>query len=192
MRFLLRSCLAVAAEATERIDLGTMVLAVDFRHPAILAREVAMLAERSGGRFELGIGAGHMQSEWDAIGLPFDPATTRISRLEEAVIVLVRLLTGEPVTFDGQHYHLDEHRCWPVPSSPVPILVGGNGDRVLRIAARHADIVGFTGFGPTGGGRGVTITHFTPAGLAERIALVDGATAGRTTPPRARSSCSGS
>ncbi|MGF7473643.1 LLM class flavin-dependent oxidoreductase, partial [Salmonella enterica subsp. enterica serovar Minnesota] len=71
--------------------------------------------------------------------------------------------------FDGDHYRLDAHRCWPVPLDPVPILVGGNGDRVLRVAARHADIVGFTGFAPSPDGSGVAITHFTASGLEERI-----------------------
>jgi probable F420-dependent oxidoreductase len=164
--------LAVAAEVSERLTFGTMVLAVDFRHPAVLAREVAMLASLSGGRFELGIGAGHMKSEWDAVGLPFDDAPTRVARLGEAVTVLRRLLDGDPVSFHGEHYDLVDHRCWPVPTTPVPILVGGNGDRVLRIAGEQADHVGFTGFGPNHDGSGVNLTHLTARGLEERIAHV--------------------
>ena len=136
--------LLAAAEATERLVVGNLVLAVDFRHPAVLAREAAMLADLSGGRYELGIGAGHMKREWDAIGMPFDGAAVRVARLEEAVVVLRRLLDGEEVTFDG--------------------------DRVLQIGGRHADIVGFTGFGPSGDGSRSSITHFTAAGLDERIA----------------------
>ena len=166
------AALASAAEATERLVVGNLVLAVDFRHPAILAREAAWLADVSDGRYELGIGAGHMKVEWDAVGIPFDPAGVRVERLEEAVVVLRRLLDGEEVTFDGDHYQLSAHRCWPVPAAPVPILVGGNGDRVLRIAARHADIVGLTGFGPNADGSSPRITHFTAAGLDERIAHV--------------------
>jgi probable F420-dependent oxidoreductase len=164
--------LAVAAEATDRLDLGTLVLAVDFRHPAILAREAAMLADLSGGRFELGIGAGHMQREWDAVGIPFDDAATRVKRLDEAVQLLRRLLDGEAVTFAGDHYELLEHRCWPVPAAHVPILVGGNGDAVLATAARYADVVGFTGFAPTRDGSGSRLTHLTAAGLDDRIAHV--------------------
>lgn len=164
--------LAVAAEVTERIDLGTLVLAVDFRHPAVLAREAAMLADLSGGRFELGIGAGHMKAEWDAVGIAFDAAPTRVERLEEAVQLLRRLLDGELVTFTGDHYTLYEHRCWPVPQARVPILVGGNGDRALAVAARHADVVGFTGFRPSRDGTGTNLTHMTSAGLEDRIAHV--------------------
>ena len=171
--------LLAAAEATERLVVGNLVLAVDFRHPAVLAREAAMLADLSGGRYELGIGAGHMKREWDAVGLPFDTAAVRVARLEEAVVVLRRLLDGEEVTFDGDHYRLDAHRCWPVPAHEVPILVGGNGDRVLRIAGRHADIVGFTGFGPRGDGSTSAITHFTAAGLEDRIAVVRAAAGDR-------------
>jgi probable F420-dependent oxidoreductase len=170
--------LAAAAEATERLVVGNMVLAVDFRHPAVLAREAAMLAEVSGGRFELGIGAGHAKDEWDAIGMPFDEPRVRVGRLGEAVEILRRLLDGEEVTFDGEHYRLDAHRCWPVPTAPLPILVGGNGDRVLTIAARHADIVGFTGFGRAPDGR-PALTHFTAAGLDDRIAHVHAAAAAR-------------
>lgn len=170
--------LLAAADATERLVIGNLVLAVDFRHPAVLAREAAMLADLTGGRYELGIGAGHAKPEWDAIGLPFDPPGVRVGRLEEAVVLLRRLLDGETVTFDGDHYRLTDHRCWPVPSSPVPILVGGNGDRVLRLAAQHADIVGFTGFGPRPGGRS-ELSHFTAAGLEDRIARVRSAAAGR-------------
>jgi probable F420-dependent oxidoreductase len=170
--------LLAAAEATDHLVLGNLVLAVDFRHPAVLAREAAMLADLSGGRYGLGIGAGHAKAEWDAVGLPFDPPAARVARLEEAVVVVRRLLDGEEVTFDGEHYRLDGHRCWPVPTTPVPILVGGNGDRVLRIAGRHGDIVGLTGFGLGPDGR-PALTHFTAAGLAERLAHVHAAAAGR-------------
>lgn len=164
--------LLVATEATERIALGTMVLANDFRHPAILAREVAMLANGSGGRFELGLGAGHMKSEYDAAGIGFDPAALRAARLAESVQVLRRLLAGEVVTFEGDHYRLHEHHCWPVPTAPVPILVGGNGDRVLRVAAEHADIVGLTGVALAGDGTDARVTHFTAAGLQDRVNYV--------------------
>lgn len=166
------TALLAAAEATERLVVGNLVLAVDFRHPAVLAREAAMLAELSGGRYELGIGAGHMRREWDAVGLRFDPAPVRVARLVEAVLVLRRLLAGEEVTFHGEHHRLDAHRCWPVPSVPVPILVGGNGDRVLRLAGEHADIAGLTGFGPSADGSTSALSHFTAAGLEDRLAVV--------------------
>jgi len=171
--------LAVAADATEHLHVGNLVLAVDFRHPAILAREAAMLADLSGGRFELGIGAGHMRSEWEGIGLAFDPAPVRVARLEEAVVVLRRLLAGETVDHDGDHYTLRSHRCWPIPATPVPILVGGNGDRVLRVAAQQADIVGFTGFVPSPDGTSTNLTPMTAAGLDDRLSHVRAAAGDR-------------
>jgi len=175
------TALLAAAEATERLVVGNLVLAVDFRHPAVLAREAAMLAELTGGRYELGVGAGPPQAEWDAIGLPFDPAPVRVSRLEEAVVLLRRLLAGEEVTHSGEHYRLASHRCWPMPSSRVAILVGGNGDRVLRIAGCHADLVGFTGFAPTADGAGVSLNRFTAGGLVDRIDVVRRAAGDRFT-----------
>lgn len=165
------TALLAAAEATENLVVGNLVLAVDFRHPAVLAREAATLADLSGGRYELGIGAGHAEAEWRAVGIPFDAPAVRVGRLAEAVELLRRLLAGEEVTFAGDHYRLEAHRCWPVPSQPVPILVGGNGDRVLRLAAVHADIAGLTGFSPGDGGR-PALTHFGAAGLEDRLAVV--------------------
>lgn len=138
--------LATAAEVSDRLRLGVMVLNNDFTHPALLAREIATLDLLSDGRAELGIGAGHAKPEYDAAGLPFDRAATRVDRLEEAVVVLRRLLSGESVEFRGTHYHLADARCAPRPvQRPLPMLVGGTGRRVHRIAARHADAVGFTG-----------------------------------------------
>jgi probable F420-dependent oxidoreductase len=139
--------LGFLAGVTERIRVGTMVLNNDFRHPALLAREAAMVDLLSDGRLELGLGAGHAAPEYRELGLDFDPAARRVERLEAAVGILRRLFDGETVTVDGPHYRLHEHRLSPV-RRPV-LFVGGNGDRVLRLAAAEADSVGFTGLGPT-------------------------------------------
>jgi probable F420-dependent oxidoreductase len=139
--------LANIAAHTERVRIGTLVCNNDFRHPAVLAREAATLDLLSGGRLELGIGAGHAAPEYDEIGLPFDPPAVRVERLEEAVGLLCRLFDGERVAHAGAHYRLHDHALWP-PRRPR-LLVGGNGDRVLRLAAEHADIAGFTGLGRT-------------------------------------------
>jgi len=140
--------LATAAEVSDRLRIGIMVLNNDLHHPALLARDVATLDLLSDGRMEVGIGAGHSKPEYDRAGLRFDIASTRVSRLEEAVVVLRALLDGETVDFEGEHYTLRRHRCEPQPVQPhIPILVGGAGRRVHRIAARHADSVGFTGLG---------------------------------------------
>ena len=142
--------LATAAEVSSRLRLGIMVLNNDFHHPSLLARELATLDLLSDGRLELGLGAGHARPEYERAGIGFDPAPTRVDRLEEAVVVLRRLLDGASVTFSGSHYQLVDERCDPRPSQDhVPLLIGGAGPRVHGIAARHADAVGFTGLGRT-------------------------------------------
>lgn len=142
--------LATAAEVSDRLRLGVMVLNNDFHPPSLLARDVATLDLLSEGRVELGLGAGHAQPEYERAGIRFDRARVRVGRLEEAVVVLRRLLDGETVRFSGDHYQLVNERCDPPPvQSHVPLLVGGGGRRVLGLAARHADAVGFTGLGRT-------------------------------------------
>jgi len=140
--------LVAAAEAAPGLRVGTLVLNNDFRHPSLLAREAATIDLLTDGRFELGVGAGHAWTEYQRNGLVFDPAGTRVDRLAESVRILRRLLDGETVTFGGEHYRTEGETCYPKPvQARVPILVGGGGRRVLGIAARLADSVGFTGLG---------------------------------------------
>jgi probable F420-dependent oxidoreductase len=129
---------------TSRLRLGTLVVSNDFRHPAVLAHEAASLHLVSDGRFELGIGAGWYQPEYDAAGLAFDPAGQRISRLEESLGIIRSLLTGTPVELDGSYYRISglDLDVLPTPRSSPRVLVGAGGPRMLRLAARHADIVG--------------------------------------------------
>jgi probable F420-dependent oxidoreductase len=138
------SALAAAAAATTRLRVGTMVLSNDYRHPALLAHEAATLHAISGGRFELGLGAGWYQPEYAAAGIPFDPAGRRIDRLEEALDVVTRLFRGEAVFHEGGAYKIDGLDLTAVPnlSGKPPIAVGAGGPRMLRLAARYADIVG--------------------------------------------------
>lgn len=167
------TAIAFAAEATERIRIGTFVLNNDFRHPALLAREVAALDLLSGGRFELGLGAGHMEAEYRAAGLAFDPGPVRLARLGESLAVIGRLLAGEEVSVEGEHYRFDRYTSAPLPAqAKVPLLVGGNSRQVLRLAARHVDIVSFIGFFHPEGGRRVNLSHFTAEGLDDRLAIV--------------------
>jgi probable F420-dependent oxidoreductase len=167
------SPLVTAAEATTALRVGTLVANNDFRHPVMLAREAAAVDLLTDGRLELGLGAGHMKFEYDEAGLTFDPARVRVERMGEAAEIIRRLLAGEKVTFRGRHYHVDGHRCFPMPvQQPVPLLIGGNGRRVLETAARVADIVGFTGFSQVEGERSVNPTHFTDEGLAEQFRWV--------------------
>ncbi len=133
-----------AALATERLRVGTSMLCNDFRHPAVLAKEVATIDRLSGGRFELGLGAGWMREDYQRTGIARDPAAVRIERLEEALIVIRSLFAGSPVDFDGAHYKIEDLEGHPKPiqSGGPPLFVGGGGERLLRVAGRHADIVG--------------------------------------------------
>jgi probable F420-dependent oxidoreductase len=136
--------LANAAGLTTRLRLGTMVLAVDYRHPVMLAKEAATLDLLSGGRLELGLGAGWLRREYESAGFTFDSAGTRIDRLEEMVRILDGLFGAGPFSFTGKHYvvaALDGHPK-PAQRPRPPILIGGGRRRVLTLAGRLADIVG--------------------------------------------------
>jgi probable F420-dependent oxidoreductase len=137
--------LAAAAAVTTGLRLGTIVLSNDFRHPAIVAHEAASLHLVSGGRFELGIGAGWYQPEYDAAGIAFDTAGRRIARLDESLSIIKGLLAGTPVHHASGSYRIDglDLDVLPAPRPSTPrLLVGAGGPRMLRLAARHADIVG--------------------------------------------------
>lgn len=168
------SSAAAAAMSTPRLHVGTLVLNNDFRHPVDTAREAAGVASISDGRFELGIGAGHMKSEYDAAGLPFDGGGTRVSRLVEAAGVIRALLDGDAVDLDGAHYrvHAGAGELVAAPAQRVPLLIGGNGTRVLQLAGRIADIVGFAGISHDRNATRVRLTHFDAPGLADRIGVV--------------------
>ena len=138
------SALAAAAAVTSRLHVGTLVLSNDFRHPAIVAHEAASLHHLSGGRFELGLGAGWYQPEYCAAGIPFDPAGQRIDRLEESLAIIKALLAGNPVHHSGARYQIDglDLDVMPERDGGPRLLIGAGGPRMLRLAARHADIVG--------------------------------------------------
>ncbi|MGE3910261.1 MAG: LLM class F420-dependent oxidoreductase [Chloroflexota bacterium] len=166
--------LVSAAEATTTLRLGTFVLNNDFRHPVVVAREAAAIDLLSDGRLELGIGAGHMRSEYEEAGIPFDPASVRIERLAESVQIISVLLAGETVSLDGRHYQIREHRAYPLPVQQPrpPILIGGNGPKLLSVAAQHADIVSLTGLGFPKGGSAVDVSGFKAASVDERVTWV--------------------
>lgn len=141
--------LAAAAVWTSRIRLCPLVLNNDFHNPALLAQELATLDHLSGGRVEVGIGAGHAFPEYAAAGIEFDPPAVRKARLAESVEILRRLLDGEQVTYAGEHYRLENVSALRPQQAHVPILVGVNGRAALAHAARHADAVGLTMLGRT-------------------------------------------
>jgi probable F420-dependent oxidoreductase len=163
-----------AAVATDRLHVGTLVLNNDFRHPIETARESAGVALVSNGRFELGIGAGHMKSEYDAAGIAFDDGATRVSRLAEATALIRSLLDDEPIDYTGSYYrmHADSGQLMAPPPRRVPVLVGGNGTRVLQLAGQIADIVGLAGLTHNRDATRVRLSHFGPEGLENRIAVV--------------------
>jgi probable F420-dependent oxidoreductase len=136
--------LQAAADAAPTLRLLTLVLNNDFRHPALLHKAAANLDIFSGGRLELGLGAGWLADDYTASGIPFDPPGVRIERLAECVTVLEALFAGGPVDHDGTHYRLHGLVGLPEPVQRPrpPLLLGGGGPRMLRLAARHADIVG--------------------------------------------------
>jgi probable F420-dependent oxidoreductase len=176
------AALGVAAEATSTLRIGTLVLNNDLRHPAVVAGETLALDSLSGGRVELGLGAGHGFPEYESAGIRFDDGATRVARLAEAVDVLDGLLRGHDVTFNGDHYRLIAHRAWPPATQRPrpPILVGGNGHRLLRMAAARADTVGLSGTGRTkADGLTHEATGFPPEAVDERIALVRAASGPR-------------
>jgi len=136
--------IAMAAAHTSTLHIGSLVFDNDYKHPAILAKEAATIDLLSDGRLELGIGAGWMRTDYDQLGLPYDPPAVRVDRFEEALRVVKQCFTGEQFSYHGEHYRMTDYAGWPKPvQQPAPpLLIGGGGKRVLSIAAREADIVG--------------------------------------------------
>ena len=135
------ACLAALACDTERMRIGTVVLAMDYRHPAVLANALAAIDQLSNGRLEVGLGAGWNQQEYAAYGIPFQPIGRRLDVLEEGLQVIRLLFTEQRANFDGRFFQLRDALCEPKPLQPrVPIWIGGNGERrTLRLIAQYAD-----------------------------------------------------
>lgn len=170
-----------AAAVTERLRVGPLVANNELRPVAALAQLAATLDEVSGGRLELGLGAGNPAGGHLPFTLPLRPAGQRVRRLERSILALRRLLAGEAVDLEGPSGPLDRFRLArpPPQGTRVPLLVGGNGDRLLAVAARHADTVNLTGFSTPGGAAGPALTHLTAGGLADRVRVVRAAAGAR-------------
>jgi len=157
--------LAVAAAATRTLRVGTYVLANDYRNPVMLAKEAATLDLLSGGRFELGIGAGRPTAAADnrMLGIPFDAGGVRVARLAASLAIIKPLLAGQRASATGPHYGATDAEISPLPlqRTRLPILIAGSGPHLLALAAREADIVAL-GVGPDA----------TEAAVAEKIALL--------------------
>jgi probable F420-dependent oxidoreductase len=164
--------LQAAADTTEKLRVGSFVFDNDFRHPAVLAKEVATLDVLTAGRFDLGIGGGWNKVEYDQIGLPFETPGVRLSRLEESISILKRLFSDEPVTFHGNYYTIRGLNGLPKPVQRPhpPLFIGGGGRRLLTLAAREAQIIGLH-YKVNQDGT-IDLEEYTSKGLARKVAWV--------------------
>jgi probable F420-dependent oxidoreductase len=175
------SAMAVAAAATETLRVGTFVLDNDFRHPAVVAKEMATLDVLSDGRVELGLGAGWKLEDYTETGMRFDPPKVRVARFEEGLHVIKGLWTEERFSFEGEYYRIDGLAGLPKPvqSPHPPIFIGGGGKRILGIAGREADIVGMLAK-TKADGSGVDDSDATEDGLRRRIEVLRDAAGDRS------------
>ena len=173
------TAMTIAAEATTRLRVLSLALANDYRHPVLLHKALATLDVFSGGRVEVGIGAGWMAADYEAAGIPMDPPGRRIERLEEGLGVLRGLFAPGPFTFSGEHYRVTGLDGLPEPVQPggPPILVGGGGRRVLELAARTADVVGVHCALPSGVQDAAAVADLTASRVAEKVGWVRAAAA---------------
>lgn len=160
--------------ATTTLRAGALVFDNDYRHPAILAKELATMDVLSNGRVDIGLGAGWMISDYEQLGIPYDRPGVRIDRFVEALAVIRGAMAPEPFSFDGEHYVITDYDGHPKPiQAPCPpILIGGGGQRVLTIAAREADIVGVNGTLDAGVIGPEAIATMTDEAVASKVAIV--------------------
>jgi probable F420-dependent oxidoreductase len=166
------TAMATAAAATTSLVVAPLVLACDFRHPAVLARELASIDVLSGGRLEVGLGAGYNELDYSRSGIPMDPPGVRVDRLIEHTLVLQQLFAEGTTNHVGEHYRISELDGTPKPHTPggPPIIVAGGGARLLRFAGAHADIVGVN---PSTRGKGrPTAQDALPEAIDAKIALL--------------------
>jgi probable F420-dependent oxidoreductase len=133
--------MAVAGEATSTLRIGCRMFCVGYHQPYVLAKEIATLAELSGGRTEVGLGAGWLEAEYDAMGIPFPPAGERIGHLAEFIALLKDFLAGRPADTQGRHVRVSGMSPLPLLETPPPITVGGGAPRILRLAGAQASVV---------------------------------------------------
>jgi probable F420-dependent oxidoreductase len=177
--------LAAAAVCTERVRLGFNVLANDFRHPAMLAKELATIDVLSAGRLVAGIGAGWMTNDYHSTGIPLDRPGVRIERLTEAVTILRGLWSEGPFTFDGAHYRIRALDGLPKPVQRLPpVLIGGGAPRVLGLAGKMADIVGIALDNRAGAVGTQTWQSARIATTHEKLSWIADGARGRATPPK--------
>lgn len=156
------TALGALASATSRVRLGSLVVCNDLRSPALVAKMIATLDVLSGGRMEIGLGAGWFEPEYEAAGVPFELPGVRVGRLAEAVQIIVGMLSSESFSFAGRHYRVKdaENRPQPIQRPRPPVFIGGKGDRIARLAGKYAD--GFN-----------TVWAWTPEAYGDRVRIVN-------------------
>ena len=173
--------LMAAADATSTLRIGALVFDNDYKHPVVLAKELATMDLLSDGRTEIGLGAGWMLSDYDQAGITYDSPKVRIDRFIEGLAVIRGALGPDTFSFSGDHYTITNYNGLPKPvQQPLPpILIGGGGPRVLKFAAREADIVGINGTLTAGVVGPEAISTMTAASVDEKVAIVAAAGAHR-------------
>lgn len=167
------AALTAAALATQHLRVGTLVIDNDFRHPTVLGKELATLDQFSGGRVELGLGAGWLEFEYQQMGIPYDEPATRVSRLEEALQVYKGIFSQECFSFSGQHYQVDNFQPFPMPTKKhIPLLVGAGKRRMCQIAGREADIVGLMSVNTAHGTVYVEPQGMLPEGVLQKLVWI--------------------
>ncbi len=165
--------LQCAADATSTLRLGALVYDNDYKHPVVLAKELATMDVLSDGRVEIGLGAGWMVSDYEQSGIPYDSPGVRVSRFIEGLAVIKGALGDGPFSFAGEHYTITDYDGSPKPvQSPPPVLIGGGGKRVLSFAAREADIVGINGTMTSGAVDASTFDSMTADAVDSKVGIV--------------------
>ncbi|MCU1392959.1 MAG: putative oxidoreductase [Ilumatobacteraceae bacterium] len=173
--------LMTAADATTTLRIGALVWDNDYKHPIVLAKELATMDVLSEGRLEIGIGAGWMISDYEEAGMPYDSPKVRIDRFVEGLAVIKAAMGAGPFSHSGEHYTITNHNGLPKPvQGPCPpILIGGGGKRVLGIAAREADIIGINGTMTAGVVGPDAISTMTAEAVDEKVDIVRAAAGDR-------------
>ena len=172
--------LMAAASATTTLRVGALVFDNDYKHPVILAKELATIDLLSEGRLEIGLGAGWMLSDYEEAGIPYDSPKVRIDRFIEGVAVIRGAMADGSFSFSGDHYTITNYNGQPKPvQARPPLLIGGGGKRVLSYAAREADIIGINGTMTAGVVGPEALSTMTAESVDEKVAIVAAAGAHR-------------
>jgi len=162
-----------AADVTTTLRVGALVFDNDYKHPVVLAKELATMDLLSDGRTEIGLGAGWMISDYEQAGIPYDAAGVRIDRFVEGLHIIKQAMQPGPFSFTGTHYTITDYEGFPKPVQQLPpVLIGGGGKRVLGIAAREADIVGINATLHAGKVGPEAIATITVEAVEEKVAIV--------------------